>query len=304
MFVLFKVAQNIAVFTWDVGLSVINLVTPNRREGHVTPEGYPGFGGQWPEYVPPSEGDSRCCCPGLNSMANHGIISRDGKNIQFKDLNPLIQSTFNFSPSFSYFTCNYAAQLLGKSYTKDTFDLAEINLHNGIEHDASLCREDTALEPDQGKPHERYIRDLLESATGNDKDGNPLLVAKDISKSLSKRRVESRSNNKDFTLDFSHRTFGSSNSSTFLTIFGGRVKDLETILLEERLPEGWESRVLQRKGLTLTTFNLTTVPRVSLGISEKKYLAEKATADAAKPVAGDNATTPTSSINGADPTSN
>lgn len=31
--------------------------------------------------------------------------------------------------------------MLNKDYSKDTFDLEEINLHNGIEHDASLTRE-------------------------------------------------------------------------------------------------------------------------------------------------------------------
>jgi hypothetical protein len=40
--------------------------------GHVTPEGEPGAGGNWPEYIPPKEGDSRCCCPALNALANHG----------------------------------------------------------------------------------------------------------------------------------------------------------------------------------------------------------------------------------------
>lgn len=70
-------------------------------------------------------------------------------------------------------------------------------------------------------------------------------------------------------------------SSTLLTIFGGRVKDLETILLEERLPEGWESRVRRRLGLTFATFNLTTVWWLELGTNEKKYLAEKAGAEAA-----------------------
>jgi len=28
--------------------------------------------------------------------------------------------------------------MLNKNYWKDTFDLAELNVHNGIEHDASL----------------------------------------------------------------------------------------------------------------------------------------------------------------------
>jgi len=31
--------------------------------------------------------------------------------------------------------------MLKKSYDNDTFDLEELDLHNGIEHDASLFRE-------------------------------------------------------------------------------------------------------------------------------------------------------------------
>jgi len=59
------------VSLWDLGLTVINSVTPAKSEGKVTPEGHPGFGGKWPEFVPPKEGDSRCSCPALNALANH-----------------------------------------------------------------------------------------------------------------------------------------------------------------------------------------------------------------------------------------
>lgn len=45
-----------------------------------------------------------------------------------------------------------------------------------------------------------------------------------------------------------------------LTIFGGRVDDLRTVLLEERLPEGWESRVRKPFGLTMAAFNFTVIP--------------------------------------------
>jgi hypothetical protein len=66
-----------------------------------------------------------------------------------------------------------------------------------------------------------------------------------------------------------------------LTAFGGRVEDLETILLEERLPEGWESRVLESYGLTVITFNLKTINAVEKGIDEEKYLADKKKAEEA-----------------------
>jgi len=63
-----------------------------------------------------------------------------------------------------------------------------------------------------------------------------------------------------------------------LTIFGGRVEDLETVLLEERIPDGWESRIREPLGLTMTTFNLKTVNRVEKGIDEERYIASKAAA--------------------------
>ena len=59
---------------WDLSLVIVNLITFKRRVGRVTPKGQPGEGGIWPEYIPPRQGDSRCSCPALNAMANHGSL--------------------------------------------------------------------------------------------------------------------------------------------------------------------------------------------------------------------------------------
>jgi hypothetical protein len=67
-----RVFQDLGVFTWDFGTFLYNLVTPSRKVGHVTLKGHPGAGGKWPDHIPPKDGDSRSCCPGLNAMANHG----------------------------------------------------------------------------------------------------------------------------------------------------------------------------------------------------------------------------------------
>ncbi|KAG6836277.1 hypothetical protein H0H93_009549 [Arthromyces matolae] len=136
-----ELSQGIVFAVWDLSLTLLNLVTPNRKVGKVTPAGCSGEGGKWPEFIPPKEGDSRCSCPALNAMANHGILPRDGKNISFKEMGKRIHETYNFSPSFCFFVPSYAADMLKKKYASDTFDLAELDLHNGIEHDASLVRE-------------------------------------------------------------------------------------------------------------------------------------------------------------------
>jgi hypothetical protein len=72
MTTLLSVVEDLWIFAWDFVLEVINFVTPNRKKGHVTPQGTPGAGGKWPQYVPSREGDSRSACPALNALANHG----------------------------------------------------------------------------------------------------------------------------------------------------------------------------------------------------------------------------------------
>ena len=57
-------------------------------------------------------------------------------------------------------------------------------------------------------------------------------------------------------------------ASTLLNIFGGRLSDIYTFLTEERIPDGWESRVRDQMGLTLFGFNRTAF-RVELGIQEE-----------------------------------
>jgi len=258
---------NAYIFSWDALLALANLISPNKPVGKITPEGHPGFGGKWPEYVPRKEGDSRCSCPALNAMANHGILPHDGKNIKFTEMNHKIRATYNFSPTFCLFVPNYAANYLKKSYSKDTFDLQDLDLHNAIEHDGSLVREDFYNCPDQSKIAVPLIEKLLAYASGKDAEGKPLLTQKDLSQALSQRRADAKDTNPEFTTSFVHRMFGSSNASTMLTIFGGRIDDLRTVLLEERLPDGWQSRVRARFGLTFAAFN-GTVLKVITGVKD------------------------------------
>ena len=70
---------------------------------------------------------------------------------------------------------------------------------------------DFALEPNQGAPHVPFVDELLASATGKDKEGNPILTLKDLAAYSSKRRVDARDSNREYyKLDFPHKLFGSS----------------------------------------------------------------------------------------------
>lgn len=67
-----EIFVDLSVILWDNGIAVLNLLSPKLKEGQVVPEGCPGHKGKWPEYVAPTDGDSRSACPMINAMANHG----------------------------------------------------------------------------------------------------------------------------------------------------------------------------------------------------------------------------------------
>ncbi|THH27217.1 hypothetical protein EUX98_g6979 [Antrodiella citrinella] len=52
-----------------------------------------------------------------------------------------------------------------------------------------------------------------------------------------------------------------------LTVFGGKIKDLRPFLLEERIPDNWQSQITSRMGLTLAVFN-GVAALVELGIRD------------------------------------
>ncbi|KAH4001670.1 hypothetical protein HBI38_076750 [Parastagonospora nodorum] len=257
---------DISVLVWDFNLFLLNLLLSSQPSTDVVPSSAPGAHGHWGTYTPPGPDDSRSACPMLNALANHSILPHSGKNISFRQLNTTVRQSFNFAPSFCFFVPNFAANFLSRSYWTGTFDLAELSKHNAIEHDASLTRRDAAEVSDQGKPDLELVKELLDAATG---EGGKRLTKGDLSRILAKRRLECRANNEAYSESLFHNGFGSANSSTMLTIFGGDVDDLRPMLTEERFVEGWQPRILSRFGLTMAAFNGTVLP-VELGVKRAK----------------------------------
>ena len=203
---LYGVSVFLYVTLWDTSLVLLNLLTPSRKAGHVVPSPHAGCNLSWPPFTPPSPTDSRSCCPALNAMANHGILPHSGKNIPYPVLSHAIRATFNFAPSFCFFVPWYMARILGREYARDTIDLGDVSVHNGIEHDASLTRRDAGVDKDQARPALELIEDMLAHATGP----GGTITAADMARASSKRRREARASNSAFTLSTFHKLFGSS----------------------------------------------------------------------------------------------
>ncbi|KAJ3163401.1 hypothetical protein HDU88_006352 [Geranomyces variabilis] len=100
-----------------------------------------------PEWIAPGPGDVRGPCPMMNSLANHGLIPRSGRNITNKQyLDGLKQVSCGVDLAGVFLT---GAAVLGVPHRADgSFGLDDLRKHSTIEHDASLTRNDFNLSPE------------------------------------------------------------------------------------------------------------------------------------------------------------
>ncbi|KAE8986294.1 hypothetical protein PR003_g20947 [Phytophthora rubi] len=95
----------------------------------------------------------RSPCPGLNTLANHGYLPRDGKNITVKMALAAIRDKFNIAEDL--------AGVIG-TLTPGRFDLNDLSKHNSpIEHDASMARSDAYFGEDPAFVTPSLINDVL-----------------------------------------------------------------------------------------------------------------------------------------------
>jgi len=232
----------------DVALYVANHLFPKRSVGEVIQKGYPGHKGDWGTYEAPKNGDSRSPCPGLNSLANHGIIKRDGKRILFSTIAHALQHTYNLSPTLAW-------QLTASVFVFSKggyIDLGDICAHNIVEHDASLTRQDAADCPDQSKPDPDLINAFLSYAK------SPKITLNEIALFAGHWRYNQKQKNGQYSLDLLHKIFGSGNCALMYDVFDGNVRDLRTWLTEEKFPAYWEPKTKQHFGVTIVDAQLRT----------------------------------------------
>ncbi|KJZ79575.1 hypothetical protein HIM_01044 [Hirsutella minnesotensis 3608] len=91
---------------------------------------------------PPGPDDSRCACPALNSLANHGFLPHDGRNVSASDLVVAAFQGFGVSPETSAFIA--VDGVIDSDHAPDfRFKLEHIQRPDWrIEHDCSLSRHD------------------------------------------------------------------------------------------------------------------------------------------------------------------
>ncbi|KAI6802881.1 hypothetical protein KC363_g1224 [Hortaea werneckii] len=119
----------------DVGINVQGLLTsltpPNPNDPRFT------------QFQKPGPNDVRSPCPGLNALANHGFIPRNGKDMTLPILIKGLKAGMNMAPDFTIAIGGVGLLSSDSPDTARAFDLNDLDQHNfPIEHDASLSRRD------------------------------------------------------------------------------------------------------------------------------------------------------------------
>ncbi|KAK8137878.1 Cloroperoxidase [Apiospora sp. TS-2023a] len=93
------------------------------------------------EWSPPGPGDVRGPCPGLNTLANHGFLPRDGLDIDADTVSSALTKSLNAEPLLAnlFFA---GAITTNPAPNATTFSLSDLTRHNILEHDGSLSRQD------------------------------------------------------------------------------------------------------------------------------------------------------------------
>lgn len=92
-------------------------------------------------WSPPGPYDVRAPCPMLNTLANHGFLPHDGKDITREVTQNALFDALNINKTAASFLFDFALTT-NPNKNATTFSLNDLGNHNILEHDASLSRSD------------------------------------------------------------------------------------------------------------------------------------------------------------------
>lgn len=104
----------------------------------------------WP-FQAPQPGDLRSPCPALNAAANHGILPRNGRDIDLEMMGAAVRLAYNMTYD-AMLVVGEPGLTTSTTGNASTFHLSDLAQHmpQAVEHDGSLTREDAYF--GRGKP--------------------------------------------------------------------------------------------------------------------------------------------------------
>ncbi|KAH6652742.1 Chloroperoxidase [Truncatella angustata] len=193
-------------------------------------------------WAPAGPDDFRGPCPMMNTLANHGFLPHDGKNLTSDAVVQGLQNGLGFDPSLG--AIMFSQALVANPEPNATyFTLDHLNVHNVLEHDASLSRSDAYF----GNNHvfNQSVFDTTK-AYWTSETVTPTMLAN----GKLFRQIESRSSNPNYTFTTRTEAFSLGEVSAPIVAFGdldmGTVNRtlVEYFFENERFPTklGWSLR--------------------------------------------------------------
>ncbi|KAJ7583571.1 Cloroperoxidase [Mycena floridula] len=202
------------------------------------------------KWIAPKSTDLRSPCPGLNTLANHGYLPRDGRGLTIAAVIKAGIDGFNVQPDV--LTLAAKAGLLTTA-ALDTFTLDDIKLHDTIEHDASVSRGDFALGDNL------HFNETIFQALANSNPGVDYYNATSAGQVQKQRLAESQATNPQLINTEKEIAIRTRESSLYLSVMGNPItgvapkKFVNIFFREERMPiaEGWKRPNVSITGDTL-----------------------------------------------------
>ncbi|KAJ7252381.1 Cloroperoxidase [Mycena haematopus] len=190
------------------------------------------------QWIVPTASDVRSPCPGLNTLANHGYLPRSGKNISITDMLNAAVDGYNIAADSILQAAKFGL-LSGNEPT--TLDLDALQLHNLIEHDASISRNDFALGDNL------HFNETVFSTLANANPGVNFYNATSAAQVMHARLADSLARNVNITNTPKEFAIRIRKSALYLSLMGNPVTGVapknfvQIFFREERLPiaEGW-----------------------------------------------------------------
>ncbi|KAK7057841.1 Peroxidase, family 2-domain-containing protein [Favolaschia claudopus] len=214
------------------------------------------------KWIAPQSTDLRSPCPGLNTLANHGYLPRDGRNISIKMMLKAAIDGFNVGPDAIIQAAKFG---LLSGDAPDTLNLDALKLHNLIEHDASISRNDFDVTGDN-----LHFNETIFTTLANANPGVDYYNATSAAHVQDERLAISLATNPNITNTFKEAAIRTRESGLYLSVMGNPLngiapkKFVQIFFREERMPiaEGWK-----RPTTTITAGTLDPIQNIIFDVS-------------------------------------
>ncbi|KAJ6454347.1 Chloroperoxidase [Mycena sanguinolenta] len=217
-------------------LIVASVLVVAKANAYAAPAGH--------EFIAPTSTDQRSPCPGLNTLANHGYLPRNGANFTVTQIMDAALEGFNVNWDGILLAAKFGLLSGSDATTFETLSLGPLALHNLVEHDASISRNDFG--PD-GTGDNVHFNETTFSTLANANPGKDYYDPVSAGLVQRDRLAHSVATNPNVTNTAKEFKLRSRESALYLSIFGDPLTGIaskefvQIFFREERLPfaEGW-----------------------------------------------------------------